>query len=159
MSMRRKFQYVRRNALQHQTKMQATHCRCLHDIPRDERSQAWCPAVAEASFPLPKSLWERSTKKRESTHRFSTASRMMKFLVQASYNITGQTNGANIWITSDQSIFRTMPLQNNWNVTPSCVIFGVIRNKLEKGPMKSGPSYHQTTRAIVSMNKEAGQTQ
>ena len=27
---------------------------------------------------------------------------------------------------------------------------------MEKGPMKSRPDYHKTTRAIVSMNKEAG---
>ena len=31
--------------------------------------------------------------------------------------------------------------------------------QMEKGPIKSRPDYHQTTRAIVSMNKEAGQTQ
>ena len=30
---------------------------------------------------------------------------------------------------------------------------------MEKGPIKRRPDYHQTTRAIVSMNKEAGQTQ
>ena len=28
---------------------------------------------------------------------------------------------------------------------------------MEIGPFKSRPDYHQTTRAIVSMNKEAGQ--
>ena len=27
----------------------------------------------------------------------------------------------------------------------------------ERGPMKSRPDYHETTRAIISMNKEAGQ--
>ena len=31
--------------------------------------------------------------------------------------------------------------------------------QMEKGPMKSRPDYHKTTRAIVSNNKEAGQTQ
>ena len=30
---------------------------------------------------------------------------------------------------------------------------------MEKGPSKSRPDFHQTTRAIVGMNKEAGQTQ
>ena len=30
---------------------------------------------------------------------------------------------------------------------------------MDKGPFKSRPDYHQTTRAVVSMNKEAGQTQ
>ena len=40
---------------------------------------------------------------------------MMEYFMQASCNITGQKNGANIWITSEQSIFRTKPLQNNWN--------------------------------------------
>ena len=31
--------------------------------------------------------------------------------------------------------------------------------QMERGPIKSRPDYHQTTRAIVSMNKEASQTQ
>ena len=50
----------------------------------------------------------------------------------SSYNITGQRNDANIWITSEQSIFRTMPLQNNCNDTLRCIIFGIIRNKWRK---------------------------
>ena len=61
-----------------------------------------------------------------------TASRMMKYFMQASYNITGQKNGANIWITSEQPIPRTMPLRNNWNDTQRCIIFGTIRNKWRK---------------------------
>ena len=39
------------NAFLHKTKNYATYCRRLHDILRDARSQAWCSAVAEASFP------------------------------------------------------------------------------------------------------------
>ena len=35
---------------------------------------------------------------------------MMKYFMQASSNITGRKNGANIWITSEQSIFRTKAL-------------------------------------------------
>ena len=31
--------------------------------------------------------------------------------------------------------------------------------QMERGPKKSRPDYHQTTRAIVSMNQEAGQIQ
>ena len=31
--------------------------------------------------------------------------------------------------------------------------------QMERGPKKKRPDYHQTTRAIVSMNKEAGQIQ
>ena len=31
--------------------------------------------------------------------------------------------------------------------------------QMERGPMKNRPDYHQTARAIVSMNKEAGQIQ
>ena len=52
--------------------------------------------------------------------------------LQASYNMTGQKNGANIWTTSEQSIFRTVPLQNNWNDTLRWVIFGTIHNKWRK---------------------------
>ena len=72
--------------------------------------------------------------------------------------IIGRKNGANIWITSEQSIFRTKPLQNNWNDTLRCIIFGTIQNHFFKN-VKSRPDYHQTTRAILSMHKEASQIQ
>ena len=84
---------------------------------------------------------------------------MTKYFMQASYNITGRKYGANIWITSKQSMFRTKPLQNNWNDTLRCITFGTILNKWREDPKKSRPDDHQTTLAIVSMNKEAGQTQ
>ena len=61
---------------------------------------------------MPKSLWERSTKKKPS-RRFLTASRMMEYFMQASYNIIGQKNGANIWYTLEQWILRTMLLWSN----------------------------------------------
>ena len=57
-----------------------------------------------------------------------------KYFMQASYNITGRKNGANIWITSEQSIFRTKPLQNIWNDTLRCIIFGTIRTKWKEDP-------------------------
>ena len=57
-----------------------------------------------------------------------------KYFMQASYNITGQKNGANFWITSEQSILRTLLLQNNWNDTQRCIIFCAIRNKWRKTP-------------------------
>ena len=42
--------------------------------------------------------------------------------------------------------------------TLRCIVsFSVSSTTMEKGPMKSRPDYHRTTRAIVSMNKEAGQ--
>ena len=82
---------------------------------------------------LPKSLCERSTK-RESTRRFLTACRTMKYFMQASSNIHGRKSGANNWITSEQLLFRTKPLQNNWNDTPRCIIFGTIRNKWKEDP-------------------------
>ena len=31
--------------------------------------------------------------------------------------------------------------------------------QMERGPIKNGPVYHQTARAVVSMNQEAGQIQ
>ena len=65
----------------------------------------------------------------------------------------------NIWMTSEQSIFRTKPLQNKWNDTQRCIIFGTIRNRWREDPIKNRPDYHQTTRTIVSMNKAAGQIQ
>ena len=84
----------------------------------------------------------------------------MEYFMQARYNITGRKNGANIWVTSEQSIFRTKPLQNNMERNASrCIIFGTIRNTWKEDPSKAGPDYHRTTRAIVSMNKEASQIQ
>ena len=62
------------------------------------------------------------------------AFKMMTYLMQASYNITGRKKGSNILITSEQSIFRTKPLQNNWNETLRCIIFGTIRNKWKEDP-------------------------
>ena len=56
--------------------------------------------------------------------------------MQASYNITGQKNGANIWITLEQSILRTMPLQNNRIDTLRCIIFGTFQNLWRKALWK-----------------------
>ena len=78
----------------------------------------------------------RKIHKRESTRRFLTASRTMKYFMRASCNPSGRKNGAKIWITSQQSIFRTKPLQNNWNDTLRCIIFGTIPNKW-RGPTKA----------------------
>ena len=76
-----------------------------------------------------KGVYEKDQqKKREYIRRFLTASRTMKYFMQASYIITGQKNGANIWITLEQTILRTMPLRNNWNDTLPCIFFGTIQN-------------------------------
>ena len=93
----RKVEYVRRHAFLHKTKKLATHCRFLHDIPRDARSQAWCSAVAEASFPC-HGAYEKDQQKRKKIRRFLTTSRTMKYFMQASSNINGRRNGANIWM-------------------------------------------------------------
>ena len=95
----------------------------------------------------------------EFTRQYLIVFRTMKYFMQASYKKTGRKNGANIWMTSEQSIFRTEPLQNTENDTLRCIIFGAIRNKWKEDPQKSRPDYHQTTRAIVRMNKEADQIQ
>ena len=107
-----------------QTFMQ-TQCRRLHDVPKYARSQARCSAMAEASFPCQR-VYEKDQQKKRFLRRFLTASRMMKCFMQASYNITGQKNGANIWTTLKQSKLRTMTLQNSWNDTQRCIIFGTI---------------------------------
>ena len=54
---------------------------------------------------LAKGFVRKIHKKKESTRRFLTASRTMKYFMQASSNISGRKNGANIWITSEQSTF------------------------------------------------------
>ena len=83
---------------------------------------------------LAKEFMRKINKKGIYTHRFLTASRMMKYFMQASNNITGQKIGANIWITSEQSILRTIPLQNNWNDTLRCIMFETIQNIWRKAP-------------------------
>ena len=107
-----------------------------HSKEREEPGMVF--SHGKSIISLPKSLCERSTR-RESRRRFLNASRTMKYFMQASYNITGRKNGANIWITSEQSILRTMPLQNNWNDTQRCIIFGTIRNKWRKAPNEKAP--------------------
>ena len=72
----------------------------------------------------------------------------MKYFMLASYNITGRKNGANIWITSEQ-LERYAALYH----------FRYDPKHMEKSPIKRRQDYHQTTRATVSMNKEAAQTQ
>ena len=77
--------------------------------------------------------------------------------MQMSYNITGQKNGANIWRTSEHLIY----VQCFFGTTRTirCVVsFSRYHpNIWRKAPMKSLPDNHETTRATVSMNKEAGQ--
>ena len=83
--------------------------------------------------------WQKHhfTAKEFMIRQYLIAFKMMKYFMQPSYNITGQKNGANIWITSEQLIFRTKLLQNNWNDTPRCIIFGTIRNKWKEDPEKA----------------------
>ena len=50
-------------------------------------------------------------------------------------------------------------LHHNWNDTLRCIIFRYDLKQMTRGPTKSRPDYHQTTRAIVNMNKEASQIQ
>ena len=94
-----------------------------------------------------------------STRRFLTASRTMKCCMQASSNITGRRNGAHIWITSEQSIFRTRPSPQQLERYAALYHFRYGPKQMARGAIKSRPDYHQTTLAIVSMNKEAGQIQ
>ena len=57
-----------------------------------------------------------------------------------------------------RTIFCTKQLQNNWNDTPHFLYhFRYHPQQMETRPMKSRPDYHETTRAFVNMNKEAGQ--
>ena len=69
----------------------------------------------------------------------------LKYFMQASSNMTGRKNGANIWIKSEQSISRTKPFQNNWNTTLRLNHFLYDPKRMEKGPIKSRSDYHQIT--------------
>ena len=42
---------------------QTTRCRCLHDIPRNARSQTWYPAMAKTSLPCQKFFMRKIHKK------------------------------------------------------------------------------------------------
>ena len=100
----------------------------------------------------------RKIHKKERKRRFLTASRMMMYLCKPA-TTTGQKNGANIWITSEQSIIRTMSFQNNWNDTLFFSIFGTIRNKWRKALWKVVQIIIKLRGPIGSMNKETNQTQ
>ena len=78
----------------------------------------------------------------------------MKYFMQARYNTTGQKNGANIWMTLEQSHTASWEQLERY---AALYHFRYHPKYMENGPMKSRPHYHETTRAIVSMNKEAGQ--
>ena len=69
----------------------------------------------------------------------------LKYFMQASSNMTGRKNGAKIWITSEQSISRTKPFQNNWNNKLRLNHFLYDPKRMEKEPIKSHPDYHQIT--------------
>ena len=100
-----------------------------------------------SSTSWPRSSCEKLVRK-EFIHQYMIAFKMMKYFMQASYNITGRKNGANIWITS--SLSRTIG-------TIRYVVSFSVRS--ETNGKRTHPDYHQTTRAIVSMNKKAGQIQ
>ena len=88
-----------------------------------------------------------------------TAFRMMRYFILDSYNIAGQKNGANIW-----DYVRTIDITHKASTEQKLRYaelyhFRYKANYSEKGPIKTRPDYRNTTRAIVSMNKEAGQVQ
>ena len=65
----------------------------------------------------------------------------------------------------NDEVFHASQLQHNWT-EEWCEYLDYVRTIdithnhqkfLEKGPMRSRPDYHETTRAIVSMSKEASQ--
>ena len=77
--------------------------------------------------------------------KIGIAFKMMKNFMQAN-NITGRKNGANIWLTSEQSILRTKLLQNNWNDTLSfSVRFETNGKRTHKKPSRL-PSYYTSNR-------------
>ena len=130
MSMRRKVEYVRRNAFQRKTILSnSSQMITCHSKGRDESSMVL--SHGRSFHFLSKDLCERSAK-REHIPQYLIAANMMKYFMSVSYNITRRKNVANIWITSEQSIYHTKPLQNNWNDTLHCIIFGIIHNKWRK---------------------------
>ena len=105
---------------------------------------------------LPESLWERSTK-RECVRRFLTATRKMKYFhaSQLQHNWTKEWfEYLDYYITTTDIPHNALPEQLERYATLSH--FRKNPKQMEKGPMKSRPDYQKTTRAIVSMNKEAG---
>ena len=144
MSMRRKVEHVQRNAYLCETNILSNSLQTptFHSEVRAEPSMVLSHGRSIISL---------------SKSRFLTASRMMKYSMQASCNTVGRKNGANIWLTLEQSIFRTTAPQEQLERYAACYHFRYHPKYMEKGPLKSRPDYHETTRATVSMKKEAGQ--
>ena len=103
----------------------------------------------------PKNLSENSMKKAY-IRRFLTAYRMMRNFTQASQNVTtGQKNGPKLK-TYQNNRYYVQRLSRTTRSTRRVLSFSIPSKFSESGPMKSRPDYHETTRVIVSMNKEAG---
>ena len=144
MSMQRTTEHVGRNALQNQ-KNSATHCRCLHDIPRNARSQPW-----QKHHFLAKEFMRKIGKKGIYS---SILDRFQNDEVCHASQL--QHNWTKEWCEHlfAQSLSRT------FGTIRYVVSFSVRSETNGKRTHKSRPNYHQTARAIVSMNKEASQSQ
>ena len=88
-----------------------------------------------------------------------TASRSMKYFMLASYNMM-ETNEWCEYLDYIKTIHITHSASPEQLERDAALHhFRYDPKQLEKSPIKRRPDHHQTTRAIVSMNKEAGQTQ
>ena len=107
---------------------------------------------------VPKSSWEGSTKK-EYIRRFLAATKMMKYFMQASYNITGQKNGANIWITLDTNRYFAQSPSRTTGTIRYFVSFSVpSTTNGENASMRTSSRLSWNYAGHCSeLNKEAGQ--
>ena len=134
-----------------------THQRTTHDIPRNERIQAWCPAIAKASVHCQEFM-------RKIHKQVIFTSILDRFQNDEIFHANQlQHNWTKEWCEYLDYI-RTIDITHNASPEQlkryaALYHFRYDPKQMEKGPQKRRPDYHQTTRAIVSMNKEAGQTQ
>ena len=158
MSMRRTIEHVGRNALQHQTKNAATQCRCLHDTPRNSRSQTWCPAVAKASL-----HWQRVYDKDPQKGKVYVDSWPLPerwgIPCKPATTLLEERMVQIFGLHQNKGYFAQSFFWEQMKRYATLFHFRYDPKQMERGPIKCRPDYHQTTRAVVSMNKEAGQTQ
>ena len=153
MSMRRKVEHVRRTAFLHKTKKFKHVIADAYMTFQGTRETKHGAQPWQSIISLPKSSWGRSTNK-EFLRRFLTAPRMMKCFHASQL----QHNWTEEWC---EHLDYIGTIDTTHNASPdryaALYHFRYLPKSLEKGLVKSCPDYQKNTRAIVSMNKEAGQ--
>ena len=134
-------------------KLKQTHRKRLHDVPKYARSQAWCSAISIISA---KQFMRKINKKKIYTSILDRFQNDEVFHAsQLQHNWTKEWWEYLDYIETIDITHNDSPEQLERSA--ALYHFRYHPKYMEKGLVKSRPDNHETTRTIVSMNKEAGQ--